>query len=204
MQQAVVRFESTLHDCRSVVALAHQLDSEGNYTLRRPEREIVTQAAFVRMYVAFEEFVEFSFGHYGLGLPGLNGTHVRTYANVPSADHMHEMFIGTQRFVDWSSPQIIVKLANLYFENGEPYVTVIGATYQPLCDMKTVRNGSSHISRTTTAALESLFRRWTGQQQSGMTAYDVLMAQGAQRKGNTFMGFAEVVLREAVLQLASP
>lgn len=204
MQSAVTQFQTTLNHCLSITSFGHQLDISGNYALQRPEREIVTQAAFVRLYVAFEEFLEFSFGHYGMRLPGVSGNSIISFAAAPSSDHLHGMFIGTQRFVDWSTPSTVVKLAKLFFKDGEPFTTVINGAQRHLDDMKTVRNGASHVSRTTSASLESLFRRWTGQQQSGVTAYDVLMAQGIQSAGNTFMGFSEVVLAGVVNQLASP
>lgn len=205
MQAGVSEFHTALNHCRLVAAYGHQVDANKNYVLPRPARDIVIQAAFVRLYISFEEFLEYSFGHYGMSLSGVNGTTPRAYANAPTATHLHDMVTGTQRFVDWSTPSTVVKLAKLYFENGEPYASAIGGAQQHLADMKTVRNGCSHVSRTTTIPLEALYRRWTGHAQASVTAYDVLTAKGvSQHTGHTFMGFSESILTGLVSQVASP
>lgn len=203
MQSGVNQFKDTLAHCRAITSFAHQLNSTGSYVLALEQRQIVTQAAFVRAYVAFEEFLEFSFGHYGMGQASTVGNKLMAYADAPSREHLHDMLTGTQRFVDWSTPSTVVKLARLYFENGEPYATAIGSAQSHLDDMKTVRNGASHVSRTTVAPLESLHLRWTGKPRIGASAYDVLMAQGVRRNGTTFMGFAESVLDGVVNQVAN-
>jgi hypothetical protein len=201
VQSTLTEFESALHLAVTVSGKAHAQDANGQYETQTNERELITSACFVRMFVAFEEFLEASFGHYGTGGLSIAGTPAHCYAAPPSVEHLHRMYIGMMRFMDWSTPEKVRQLAMLYFLNGEPFVTPLSAAHSDLLDMKTVRNGASHVSRTTTAQLDSLYKRWTGKPRSGVTAYEMLTTPGSQVQ-QTFMGHAESVLRATASQIA--
>lgn len=195
-------FESTLRLAAQVSKKTHRLGVSGQYIVSADERELVTSACFVRMFVAFEEFLESSFGHYGTGGLSIRGASASCFVNPPDVDHLHRMYIGMMRFMDWSTPDRVKELAKLYFVDGEPFVTPLSSAHSDLLDMKTVRNGASHVSRTTTSALDSLYGRWTATPRSGVTAYEVLTSQGVQHR-QTFMAHAETVLRGLASQIAN-
>jgi hypothetical protein len=202
MQALVNGFDQAVLTATLATQRAHQLDASGNYEFPLDQRELITQAAFVRIFVAFEEFLEKSFEHYGMGGQSLAGNTATCYAAAPSAQHLQRMFIGLLRFMDWSTPEKVRELAGLYFANGEPFDSPIAAVDTTLRDMKTVRNAASHVSTTTTAQAEALYARWTSQPLAGATAYQVLTALGT-TTGTTFMTHAEQVLRGVVMQVAN-
>lgn len=202
MQAIVAQFDQAVVTATQAAQNVHALDASGNYDFPLNQRELITQAAFVHVFIGFEEFLERSFGHYGMGGRSLAGNAVTCFANAPSLEHLNKMFIGMLRYVNWSTPEKVRELARLYFENGEPFVAAISAVDTTLRDMKTVRNAASHVSTTTTAQAEALYQRWTSQPLAGATAYQILTANGTSG-GATFMSHAEQVLRGVVTQVAN-
>ncbi|WP_181312955.1 hypothetical protein [Nocardioides campestrisoli] len=202
MQSIVQTFDAALKVATDASKNAHSLDASGYYILPLGERELITQAAFVRMFVALEEFLEEAFGHYGMAGTSLNGNSFQCYSNAPTGDHFHNMLIGLNRFVDWSAPERVRKLAELYFPNGEPFATPLQSAHGELLDMKTVRNAASHVSRTTSAQVTALYLRWTGQPSVSATAYEMLTSPGGQNQ-QTFMSHAEKVLRATAQSIAN-
>ena len=202
MQGILSSFDAIVRTAVSVSQVAHTLDAQGNYTFALPERELMTQSCFVRMFVAFEEFLEQSFGHYGMGGLSLQGNAARCYANAPNLDHLHSMFIGMMRFMDWSTPDKVRELARLYFPTGGPFETPLASAHTHLLDMKTVRNAASHVSRTTTTQADTLYLRWTSQPVTSVSAYQLLTAVGGPA-GTTFMSHAETILRGVTAQIAN-
>jgi hypothetical protein len=201
MQVIVGSFQQAMGSARAASQRAHQVDSAGAYIVPLAERELITQAAFLRMFVAFEEFLEHSFAHYAMAGTSLAGSTPVAYVNAPDAAHAHKMFIGVLTYMDWSSPHKVCKLAKLYFEDGEPFSGAIASATADLYDMKTVRNAGAHVSVTTSAQVEALYRRWTSQQKSSVTAYETLTATGVKAK-TTFMTYADQILNGLVLAIA--
>lgn len=202
MHALLSSFDQAVATALQTTQRAHQLDASGSYEFALDQREMISQAAFVRIFIAFEEFLEKSFEYYGMGGRSLAGNTASCYAAAPTAEHLRRMFIGLMRFVDWSTPEKVRDLAKLYFVNGEPFHTPIAAADAVLRDMKTVRNAASHVSTTTTAPAEALYARWTSQPVAGVTAYQVLMAVGS-ATGTTFMAHSEKILRGVVTQIAN-
>jgi hypothetical protein len=86
------------------------------------------------------------------------------------------MLIGTQRYVDWANPETVVKLANLYLKDGEPFNTNLKSIQSHLSDLKTIRNSCAHLSSTTSAQLDSVASRLLGKPVSGVSVTDLLTA----------------------------
>ncbi len=195
-------FDQAVLTATQATQRAHQLDTSGSYEFPLDQRGLITQAAFVRIFIAFEEFLERTFEHYGMGGLSLAGNAATCYATAPSAEHLQRMFIGLMRFMDWSAPDKVRELARLYFVNGEPFDAAIAGVDTILRDMKTVRNAASHVSTTTTAQADALYARWTSKPLAGATAYQILTATGS-TTGTTFLTHAEQVLRGVVAQVSN-
>lgn len=202
MQAIFQTFDAALKVATAASKNAHTQDSSGNYILPLGERELITQAAFVRMFIAMEAFLEEAFCHYGMGGQSLQGNSFQCYATAQNEDHFHAMLKGMNRFVDWSARDRVRKLAELYFPNGEPFTTPLLSADGDLADMKTVRNAASHISRNTSAQVHALHLRWTGQPTATATAYDMLTTPGGQIQ-QTFMAHSESILRGTAQSIAN-
>ena len=128
----------------SIIAQAHATDAGGQFLQPAPVRYFMTEAAVVRVHVAWERYLEESFLEYVMGAPSATGKAVTSYLAAPATDHARRVLIGTQRYVDWSNPEIVVRLARLYLGAGEPYSAALSAVQTDLFDLRIIRNAAAH------------------------------------------------------------
>jgi len=189
-------------DASKLVQAVHALDGAGQYSKSLYEREVVTSACFLNIFIALEEFFEQSFGHYAMGKMSTAKWRPSKYARPPSQTHAQAMFIGFQRFMDWSTPDRVVALAKLYFANGEPFVVPVNSALSHLQMMKTVRNATAHMSLTTQASLDAVYSRWSGMPLVGSTPYGMLMSVKPSTS-QTFYGASEQTVTAIISQVSS-
>ncbi|MFX1818464.1 hypothetical protein PV768_01595 [Pseudarthrobacter sp. CC4] len=191
-----------ISETSSHLKAAHTLANNGQYERSISERTLISEACFLNLFITLEEFLEASFAHYLVGKMSTARWRPSRFAKPTSLEHAQRMLIGSQRFVDWSTPDTVLKFADLYFLGGEPFRTPLAGAKSHLQGMKTVRNSTAHLSSTTRAALDGLYSRWTGTPSSGITAYEMLMARGVQSQ-NTFYGTSEQVVQAIIASVAN-
>lgn len=174
-----------IDDLRGLLQAVHEVDSNGVYIRSISERTLVSEACFLKLFITLEEFLESTFLHYLTGKMSTAKWRPSKYAKPPSAEHANNMLLGSQTYVDWSTPDRVRKFADLYFVGGEPYSTALTGVHGHLAMMKTVRNSTAHLSNTTRIKLNNLYSQWTGNPTNGVAAYDMLMAPGVSN-GRTF------------------
>jgi len=155
------------------------------------DREQITIAAFLNLFVAWEEFIECCFASFMAGAATLSGRLPSKHASPPSADLAKKMLIGTQRYFDYANHEHVRKMAAIYFDSGYPFEAPISSIFGDLGDLRTMRNSSAHISSSTQIALESLAQRIFGLPQPDITLYKMLTAVDPRSDtGNTVYGDA--------------
>jgi hypothetical protein len=87
------------------------------------------------------------------------GNAITRYVQPLDEQHAIKLLIGTQKYVDWSNPEIIKKLSNLHFAPGNPFDTFVSSMMADLFDLKTIRNAAAHLDSTTRRQLDSLGTR---------------------------------------------
>jgi hypothetical protein len=174
--QSLLVFQASVAQCDSLIANAHSVAVGGKFYFSIRDREQITVAAFLNLFIAWEEFVEASIGDFMMGEPTIGGKHPVRYVNPPTRDHSGRMVVHMNRFFDYASHENVKKLARLYFDTGYPYDTPINSLSQELSDLKIMRNACAHMSSTTKAALEGLCLRVFGSPQAGITVYQMLTA----------------------------
>ena len=135
------------------------------------------------MFIAWESFLEETFVLYLMGHRSAVGRSAVCYATPTSLQHAHSVLIGTQKFVDWANPEIVRKLAKIYFANGEPIDPVLGAIQSDLLDLKTVRNASAHLTSTTGKSLDALASRKLGRSCAKITVSDFILSTDPNSSG---------------------
>ena len=105
------------------VSRAHTQDSDGKFHLNKDERDLVTVAAFLRLFIAWESFLEETFVLYMMGKLSRNGLSVKAYVSPVDVAHASRMLLGVQRqkFIDWSTPDTLRALAPVVFHQGGPF-----------------------------------------------------------------------------------
>lgn len=201
--QYLSSYQGSIQKYLSIIASVHQIDAQGSYVWSLDDRTIVTESMFLRMFIAWEGFLEATFIHYMLGNSSISGTIFARYANPVNDTHANQILVGTNRYVDWSNPDIVCKLANLFFNNGGPYDQVIIAIKQDVFDLKIIRNAAAHISSTTTQHLNNLGNRKLGSARASYTVYDLILATDPQYPNNTILQTYLDTLEGAVLQIVT-
>ena len=111
-----------------------------------------------------------------LGIPTLSGNAPVRYAMPPDVDAAKRMLIGVNKYFDFANPELVRKMAALYFQGGYPFEPHLSAIATDLADLRTMRNASAHLSATTQRALEALAQRIFGAPRPGITLYAMLTA----------------------------
>ena len=137
---------------------------------------MITVAAFLNLFVAWEEFLETAMSQFMIGSPTLSGNAPVRYAAPPNVETAKLMLIGTNRYFDFANDGFVRKMAGLYFKNAYPFEPHLNAIATDLADLRTMRNASAHLSSTTQRALESLAQRIFGVPRPGITLYAMLTA----------------------------
>lgn len=171
---ALALFNSKAVQCDTLIANAHRADVAGNPLFPALDREQITIAAFLNLYVAWEEFLESAFGAYLTGMATLSGALPVRYATPPTTHAATRMLVGINRYFDFANHTNVRKVAAIYFQDGYPFDAPISAILGDLDDMRTMRNSSAHISSTTQIALESLAQRIFGAPRPGVSLYSML------------------------------
>ena len=166
---ALQEFQASTGQANAIIAAAYRVDPASNFFFTATEQAVLVESAFLRLFVAWEAFLESTFVNYMLGTQSLQGNVLQRYVSPRNVDHAHSMVVGGMRYADWSTPDVVRKLAKLFFDGGEPYETVLAQIHADLLDLKTVRNAAAHLSSTTSTQLDSVASRVLATPVVGMT-----------------------------------
>lgn len=119
----------------------------------------IVNAAFLKFFIAWEEYLENIMSAYLLGELTLNGTAIVKNVAARGEKHAHELLVGTNTYFDWSHPELIRRLSKLYLEESNVVGDNILSIQNDLFDLKTIRNAAAHISATTQQKLDGLASR---------------------------------------------
>jgi len=169
-------FRVSVAEANGFIALAFQQDAGGNYVLSQIQREFITDSAYLKMFIAWETFLENSFIKYMLGEPSISGNVITRYVQPLHEQHANNLLIGTQKYVDWSNPEIVKKLCNLHFSPGNPIDTFVSSIFTDLFDLKTIRNAAAHLTSSTRQPLDSLGTRKLQRQCNNLKVSDLIFA----------------------------
>jgi hypothetical protein len=159
---SLTEYRNSISDASGFINYAFAQYPSGRYKLPIQKRNFITESSFLRIFIAWEAFLESCFIKYMLGELSVLGNIIPTFVTPVDAQHANKLIIGTQKYVDWSNPEIVRRLCNLYFSPGNPFDTFIGSVMADLFDLKTIRNAAAHLSSTTNRQLDSLATRKLG------------------------------------------
>lgn len=176
LAQNLIDFRTTTAELVSHINFGHQKYANGNYKIVRNLREFICESAFLRIFIAWETFVENSFVDYLVNEPSILNNRPAKWANPIDKDHAQQIIIGNQNHMDWSNPEAIRKISKIFFHQGYVFTTSLGAINNDLMDLKTIRNSAAHMSSTTASKLDGLSTRILGTPCTNYTAYKLLFS----------------------------
>jgi hypothetical protein len=162
LADSLAQFRASVVKVDNFVSGAYKTDSNGQDLFDVDGKDFIVSSAYLKLFVAWESFLEEAFAKYLIGEISTDGTPVGRYVTVGDKAHAIKMMIGTQKYVDWANHEIVRRLAVLYLVDGEPLKTNLASIASDLADMKTVRNAAAHLSSTTQPQLAALATRVLG------------------------------------------
>lgn len=174
---ALEAFNASIAQCDALIANSHRLEpTTGEFFLPALDREQITVAAFLNMFIAWETYLESVVGALLSGAALKNGNRPTKFASPPDLISANTMIMGTQTYFDYGNHQKFVKMVKIFFENGVPFEPHLSSIQSYLDDLRTMRNAAAHISTTTQRGLESLALRLLSSPSPGIKLYDLLTA----------------------------
>ena len=174
--RSLIYLSSGSRDHKSYIGRAFTQDAAGAYVLTEQERSFIVDSALLRIFIGWETFLEKSVVAYMMGNASSVGRKPTRFVSPTSEVHAHQILIGTQKYVDWANPDIVRKLTQLHFENGEPVGAVVSSIHSDLLDMKTVRNAAAHLTTTTAASIDALATRKLEKPSSGIAVSHFILS----------------------------
>lgn len=190
INQSLATFRASLAQCDSLIANAHKVDSTGVNLFPPSDRQQITVAAFLNLFIAWEEFIETAITDFMMGEATMGGISPIRHVTPPTREHSNKMVVHTQRYFDYANHDNVRKIAKLYFDTGYPFETPLNSINAELADLKTIRNACAHLSSSTKTALEALATRILGQPQPSVNVYQLLTTIDPRVPGNATTVYA--------------
>jgi len=115
--------------------------------LRPAAEDLVVEMAFMRMFLAWEDFLEESFVHYMTGAVPAHGRKPVPIVVYGEIEHARKVVYGNGRkYTDWCEPSRVIDRAKLHFKKGEPFASAVAGASVHLMRMRTIRNRIAHRS----------------------------------------------------------
>ena len=130
------RITADLAQCDSLVANAHRTDPVGVFLFPQQDREQITVAAFLNMFIAWETFLESSICKLMSGNPTINGSLPVKYASPSDASSAASMLVGVMTYFDFGNHQKFSRILQIYFDRGYPYEPHFKGIYTYLEDLR--------------------------------------------------------------------
>lgn len=148
--------------------------SQAGTTLPKEKIYLIYELSFLRLFLTWEWFIEETFISYMLGMKTSKGYRAKTYVKPKNKKHAYEFVREGRDYADWTSPDVVIRKASLFFEDGEPYKDALISIGEDIKNMKTIRNAIVHISQDAQEKFKSLVRIKLGYAKRGITPGEFL------------------------------
>jgi hypothetical protein len=153
---------SSVNDFANRCALARHASVE-RPALRKNHLEWVHEAALLKLFVSSEQFYETAFGLYAIGERTSSGYRARRLKRLRiTLPSILEVFRGDQNYVGWNDSSTIIRRAERWLKNGEPFQTPLSAASQLLGFLRTMRNAIAHESESASEKYRDAVRKIYG------------------------------------------
>lgn len=138
--------------------------------LHQPQVDLIFELAFLKIFIAWEQFLENTFVRYMCGATSQSGKEPIRIVSVRHLDDALNVICGERQYADWASVEVVVGRANRFFDSGEPYATPLQSAAAELVNMRWVRNHIVHHSNKSREDFTKLLVNTYGFRPQGMTA----------------------------------
>ena len=159
INDCLTQYRDQVSEATAYLQKAYDKNPDGTFCHPTAYKSFIVNAAFLKFYIAWEEYLEKVMSAYLLGEHTINNTTIVKSVVARGEKHAHDLLVGTNAYFDWSNPELIRKLSKLYLEESNVVGDNIMSIQADLFDLKTIRNAAAHISATTQNKLDGLASR---------------------------------------------
>ncbi|MFZ7134319.1 MAG: hypothetical protein ACOWWR_18385 [Eubacteriales bacterium] len=166
------KFIVELTDCSNIYRTSKcSYTRVGNGFQQIPVKQTRTiiELAFLQTMLAWEVFLEDSFIRYICGAETQSGYSPKCYLKPISMEHSFDMLRQDKPYIEWNNASNVLKLAKLYFKDGQPYRDALSPILQDLNRTRIIRNSIAHSSKASRKSLENLARDILGHKPNKLT-----------------------------------
>lgn len=168
-----------------------------NLGIPRIQLEMIEEMAFLRIFVAWESFLEESFIRYAVGATSLSGYAPIVLTRAQNIGHALDLVSSNRDYASWNSASEVISRSALYFKDGEPYRSALEPALIELDEMNTIRNRITHKSNRSKSKFNAFVRRKFGHGVHGMTPGRFLLTSQPNPPPHTFLDYYIEVIRIA-------
>ncbi|MGZ8846003.1 MAG: hypothetical protein ACXW3C_06020 [Pyrinomonadaceae bacterium] len=176
LYQALMSLVKSIEDTEKLVANADQWSQvrlpAGVPKFSVKHKDMVTELAFLRVFLAWELFIEETFLLYLIGKNPPKGRAPYRFVFPPNRKTAVGLVIPEGRdFVHWTTAQTIVARSERFFRDGKPFSPVLRGQLNALNEMRIIRNAIAHWQNIPQEKFKSLVRNksTTGTFPKGLT-----------------------------------
>lgn len=197
-------YKQNIQDAVDMLDFAYAQYANGRYKYNSSIRMFISRNSFLKIFITWENFLEDSFLNYMLGKLSTTGRALVRYVNPSDYEHAQKLLIGTQRYFDWGNVENVRKISKLYFENGDPFNSIISSIVIDLSDLRVVRNAAAHISSTTSTQLDAVASRKLARRIVNIDVSDFILSNDPNSNGTqTILDTYLAILDTAAVNIAN-
>lgn len=130
--------------------------------ISKTQLHFLTEAIFSRAFRAYECLVRDTFLLYTLERRPRSGAKVTSYLKPRNFLHAETLIQSSLRYLQWSSPDIVIERAEIYLEEGFPIKLPLTTNRESLRNFRKIRNHIAHDSKKSLNDYKSVLRRHYG------------------------------------------
>ncbi len=150
-------FHRALNESFGLIRKANTITAQSPSIFSPKDLDYIYEISFIKMLTSFEIYLETSFIGY------LEGKSTRVFrpkkiTKSLSNEKAYLLVKRGRKYPDWTTVSEVKGMAEIFFDNGEPYSNAFVGTETRFNDMKTTRNAIAHTSRNAINFFETLVR----------------------------------------------
>lgn len=126
--------------------------------LTKTQMHFLTESIFFAAFRAYEQFLGNVFLLYCSGMQSNGRKLVRSFLQPKTTKHAEMLVKSSLPFLDWSSPDELIKRAEAYLKDGYPLKVPLSTNIDILRTFKKLRNHIAHMSAESTAGFKKVLK----------------------------------------------
>jgi hypothetical protein len=136
--------------------------SSKSSNLTANQLHLLVETVFFRAYRTYEHYIRDVFLLYCTGHSSKSGKAVTSFLNPRDVEHAEQLMKSSMPFVEWGSPDEVIKRAELYLDQGFPIKAPYTSRVAVLRDYKHIRNHIAHSSTESLTNYRKVLGRYFG------------------------------------------